>query len=351
MAYTDIDRPDLYFNTKLYTGNGSTQSITGVGFQPDWVWIKERSSTSNHQVGDAVRGATKIIETNTTNSEATDSARFISFDSDGFTQGANNGVNESGQTYASWNWLADNTSGSSNTDGSITSTVSANTTSGFSIVSYSGNGTNGATVGHGLGVAPKAVIVKARTTGNTQNWFVNYPFGTGDGYIMLNSTNAGDGANSSVWNSTTPNSSTVTLGTTSGVNDASYDYIMYCFTEVKGFSKFGSYVGNGNADGSFIYLGFKPAFVITKRTDSTSDWVMLDNKRDSFNLMNKKLFPNNSDSEYSGQNACDFLSNGFKLRDNATNAFATNISGGTYIYMAFAESPLVGTNNIPAVAR
>ena len=346
-----INKSSDYFNTVLYTGNGTTgHAITGVGFSPDFIWLKNRSATSSHVLANEVVGITSgFLNSDNTNAENTTTI-FDSVDADGITiASTGTGQNASGNNYALWNWLA-NGAGSSNTDGSITSTVSANTTSGFSIVSYSGNGTNGATVGHGLGVAPKAVIVKARTTGNTQNWFVNYPFGTGDGYIMLNKTNAGDGANSTVWNSTAPDASTVTLGITSGVNDASYDYIMYCFAEKKGFSKFGSYTGNGSTDGTFVYTGMRPAFVICKRTDSSSDWVILDNKRNSFNVVNKKLESSNSDADTT-QTACDFLSNGIKLKDTTTSYLGTNISGGTYIYMAFAENPLVGTNNIPATAR
>ena len=358
MAYTTIKKPSDYFNTKLYTGNGSTQSITGVGFQPDMTWIKSRTTggggNNNHCINDVVRAKGSfgypMIHPNLTASEydpTSGNEVITDFQSDGFDLGGNENSNYNTATYASWNWLANGT-GVSNTDGSITSTVSANTTSGFSIVSYSGNGTNGATVGHGLGVAPKTVIVKARTTGNTQNWFVNYPFGTGDGYIMLNSTNAGDGANSSVWNSTTPNSSTVTLGTTSGVNDASYDYIMYCFADVKGFSKFGSYVGNGNSDGTFVYTGFKPAFVLLKNYSAAGDsWQLHDNKRLGYNVDNNILFPNTSATE-STADVIDILSNGFKLR---TTASGWNSSGGSYIYMCFAENPFVTSTSIPCTAR
>jgi hypothetical protein len=193
------------------------------------------------------------------------------------------------------------------------------------------------------------IIFKSRSNG-TKNWITYHDAIGNTQAIFLNLTQA-SATGSDYWNNTSPDSSVFTLGNNANHNESSGSMIAYCFAEKKGFSKFGSYTGNGSTDGSFCYLGMKPSFVIIKRTDSTSDWVLLDNKRDSFNLMNKKLFPSNSDSEYSGQNACDFLSNGFKLRDNATNAFATNISGATYIYMAFAESPLVGTNNTPATAR
>src|SRR5210317_1552741 len=288
-----INKTNEYFNTVLYAGDGTnSRAVTGVGFQPDFAWLKNRTGATayHHQTWDAVRGASDgTLYTSLTN--AIDrNYPLTSFDSDGITlrPTSHDSQNGSGYTYALWNWKA-NGAGSSNTDGDIASSVSANTTSGFSIVSYTGNGTGGATVGHGLGVAPKAVIVKARTTGNTQNWFVNYPFGTGDGYIMLNKTNAGSGADNTVWNSTAPNASTVTLGTTSGVNDASYNYIMYCFAEKKGFSKFGSYTGNGNADGTFVYTGFKPAFLMIKVTNTTNSWDMYDSARNPFNDVDLRM--------------------------------------------------------------
>jgi len=340
-----INKPSSYFNTKLYTGNGSTQSISGIGFQPDWVWIKSRSQAVNHYGYDSVRGTDKRLQQNITNAESTtDTTWFNSFDSDGFTIGSEANINNSSSTYASWNWLASNTT-ASNTDGSITSTVSANTTSGFSIVSYTGTGSN-ATVGHGLGVAPKMIITKAR--GTTNNWGTYHESLGNTDAVFLNLTNATDTA-STYWNNTSPTSSVFSVGSAAGTNPSA-TMIAYCFAEKKGFSKFGSYTGNGSTDGTFVYTGFKPAWVITKRTDSPSDWVILDNKRNSFNVVDKKLESSNSDADTT-QTACDFLSNGIKLKDTTTSYLGTNISGGTYIYMAFAESPLVGTNNIPAVAR
>jgi len=345
-----INKPNLYFNTKLYTGTGATQSITGVGFQPDWTWIKNRSITANHHVFDVVRGATKYIITNSTNAEATDAQQLQSFDSDGFTVGTNGNVNGSGNNIVAWNWLADNTSGSSNTDGSITSTVSANTTSGFSIVTYSGTGSN-ATVGHGLGVTPDMVIVKDRTNNvGSTNWNVYHSANTSapeTEIITLNGTGATSDSNI-YWNDTAPTSSVFSLGTAGQVNYSSDDYVAYCFTSIKGFSKFGSYTGNGNADGTFTYLGFKPAFVIIKQTNAAGEnWFICDNKREGYNAENNRLIPNLSTAEQS-DSPIDILSNGFKARETGAKV---NASGSTYIYMAFAENPLVGTNNIPATAR
>jgi hypothetical protein len=346
MSYTNgLDKPTDYFNTKLYTGNYNTNAITGVGFQPDWVWIKERSSTSDHSLHDSVRGSTKIIKSSTTDAEITRTGSITSFDSDGFTLGQNNGVNENSQTYASWNWLAGG-SASSNSDGSITSSVSANTTAGFSIVSYTGNGSTG-TIGHGLNSTPKVIIFKDRT--NTNGWhFYHGSFGATD-LLLLDATNSLLTGNSYM-NSTLPTSSLISLGNSGGVNGSSANYIAYCFAEKKGYSKFGSYTGNGNSDGTFVYTGFKPAWIMIKRTDASGHyWHIYDNKREPFNPVGKVLYPNRSDSEFAGSNRPDLLSNGFKNRSGNTDI---NASGGNYIYMAFAENPFVtGASAIPTTAR
>jgi hypothetical protein len=341
-----INKSSEYFNTVTYSGNGSTQSITGVGFQPDWVWIKTRNTTGQHEVFDAVRGATKYIVTNDLDPENTVATSLTSFDSDGFSLSSQSAVNNGSNTFVSWNWLA-NGAGVSNTDGDITSTVSANTTSGMSIIQYSGNGSAGATIGHGLGVAPKCVIIKRTDT--TSNWI----FGTGargfDKFLYLNLTDA-ETDNAGTFNDTAPSSSVITLGSWNDVNNASGTYIAYAFAEKKGFSKFGSYVGNGNADGTFFYTGFKPSFFMWKRSSSTGGWYMSDSKRDTFNEVDVVLSANDSGSE-SDQGTTfdhDFLSNGIKIRNSVA---AANSSGETFIYMAFAENPLVGTNNIPATAR
>jgi hypothetical protein len=343
-----INKPSNYFNTKLYTGNFSTQSITGVGFQPDLCWIKNRDQALNPTLLDAVRGL-KFLYTNESGAEGDFSSNFTSFDSDGFSVGANNNVNGNGNGIVSWNWLASNTT-ASNTDGSITSTVSANTTSGFSIVTYTGNGSSGATVGHGLGVAPKMTIIKQRNSANGWNvWAYANNNGDPDSFGELNSTAAwyqNQGASGPF--TATPNSSVLTLTNYGQVNASSATYVAYCFAEKKGFSKFGSYQGNSSTDGSFVYLGFKPAMVIIKQTNGVSEWILLDNKRDSYNVVSGELYPNDPASENRATVQADFLSNGIKFRRASGNF---NISGETYIYMAFAESPLVGTNNIPAVAR
>ena len=342
-----INKPNQYFNTIIYTGDGTTKTITGVGFQPDFVWGKGRNSVSEHALIDSVRGATKKLNSDGTGAEVTNATSFLTgFTSDGYTVDSTSNFNVNTRTQVNWNWLASNTSGSSNTDGTITSTVSANTTSGFSIVSYTGDGNTNATVGHGLGVAPKMIITKNRSGAN--NWSVYHASLSTNNQITLNQT---DGQNlPSPLMVTTVGSSTYTLGSgRAEINTSSNNYIAYCFAEKKGFSKFGSYTGNGSTDGTFVYTGFKPAFVVLKRSDSSPfDWFMHDNKRNGFNPDNDYLQANTSSSETNFDGLIDFTSNGFKIRTTST---AYNASGGTYIYMCFAENPLVGTNNIPATAR
>jgi hypothetical protein len=342
-----INKPNTHFNSVLYTGNGSTQSITGVNFQPDLVWLKNRNSTNEHCVTDVVRGATKYLHTNLTQAETTASNSLQSFDSDGFTLGTNANFNTNTNTYVAWNWLAGGTA-VSNTQGSITSSVSANTTSGFSIVSYTGDASVGSTIGHGLGVAPKVVIIKNRSV--SYRWVVGHNNLTSwDYYLSLNESSAETNANNP-FNDTAPSSTVVTLGNNTGANGSGESMIAYCFAEKKGFSKFDKYFGNGSTDGPFVYTGFKPAWLLVKRNASATNWKLLDNKRDAYNDgTGANLNANTNDAEDDNVvYAVDFLSNGFKMRNVNSNFNAT--SGG-YIYMAFAENPLVGTNNIPATAR
>ena len=351
MAYTTINKGSLYMNSKIYTGNGTADhAITGVGFQPDWVWIKNRGSANGHVLHDVIRGVTKNLETNSFAVENTVDP-LSSFDSDGFTlSGTGGGINGNTENYASWNWLGGGTA-SSNTDGSITSSVSANTDSGFSVVTWTGTGAN-ATVGHGLGVVPKITIVKGREA--VTNWIVGGSLivdvgGSTNNYILLN-TEAPMDTSTTLYASY--NTDTIGVKTDANINGSGQGMVMYCFSEVKGFSKFGSYTGNGSAtDSPFIYTGFKPSFFMVKKTNGTGDkWVIIDNKRNPINgATGLGLKPDSSSVEdtFSGFNI-DFLSNGFKPYSN-WNGY--NASGGSYIYMAFAENPLVGTNNVPATAR
>jgi hypothetical protein len=334
MAYTTIDNPFKYFNTVLYSGTGSSNAVTGVGFQPDWVWGKQRSGTNSHELYDAVRGVNKIIYSDLTDAEGTNSNGVSAFNADGFTVAGNTSINLSGESIVAWNWLAGGTA-SSNTDGSITSSVSANTTAGFSIVSYTGNGTDGATIGHGLDTAPDVLLLKDRD--NTRNWRVLHTgYGDASKDCLLNS-NAAIATRADDFNSTYPSSTLITLGGDAAVNGNTTKYIIYAFSSVKGYSKHGSYTGNGSADGTFVYTGFKPAFVMVKvASGTTGNWQIQDSKRDGFNE-NKRILANVNEAEKTSQ-MWDQLSNGFKIRVTSGDA---NGSGNSYIYMAFAESPFV----------
>jgi len=331
--------PEDYFNVALYAGNSSTQSITGVGHQPDFLWIKGRTVTGeNHALVDVVRGTDKyLFSSYVAGTEDTNTNRVTSFDSDGFSIGNQGDVNTTGRNYVAWSWKA-NGSGVSNTDGSITSTVSANTTSGFSIVSYTGDGSSSATIGHGLDSAPEMVIVKSRDLAST-NWLTAINV-TGS-YIDLNlndtsaNSNSGDGDYfPQAFTSTTfkPN-----VNGTNPTNGDGNTYIAYCFHSVDGFSKFGSYTGNGSADGPFIYTGFKPKWFLWKRTDGLSGWSVYDAERDPYNYRSKILYPDGADAEGTpSAYYIDFVSNGVKIRGNGS---AYNGSGINVIYMAFAENP------------
>ena len=348
MSYISF-QPKDYFNTKLYTGTGATNAQTSVGFQSDWVWIQNRGGTYANVVYDAVRGATKQIEPQGTGAEATVSDTLTSFDSDGFTLGADSSSycnrSSSPNTYVAWNWKA-NGAGSSNTDGSITSTVSANTTSGFSIIKYTGTGSN-ASIGTGLGAIPHMAIFKRTDTAGF-NWFV-YHRSLGAGKFIILDSSGAEQSSTSIWQNTTPTSSVITLGGDGGVNASGGTYICYAFTEKKGFSAMGSYVGNGSTtDGSFIYTGMKPSFVMYKNTSvAGGHWQIHDTKRLGYNGANKVLRANLTNAE--ADDEIDILSNGFKARNASNNN--NNWSGVTYLYMAFAEEPLVSSNGVPAVAR
>jgi len=347
MAYTDIDKPSDYFNTKLYTGTGSSNSVTGVGFQPDWVWIKSRSDAQSNNIFDSVRGQGKLIFTDANSAEATVTNRLTAFNSDGFTVVSDNAVNGSSKTYASWNWLAGTsfTNDASSTGvGSIDSTASVSQTAGVSIVKYIGTGSN-ETVAHGLGLAPEIMICKNLSA--TENWVV-YVKSLGNTKRLVLDTTGAVGTDATIFNSTTPNTTIFGIGENAGANGNGHGQIAYCFSSVKGYSKIGSYTGNGNADGTFIYTGFKPAFIIVKNTSSSTNWEMFDNKRVGYNPGNWHLKPNSSDAEDVGTVRLDILSNGFKIRTTGSNL---NTSGNNYIYMAFAESPFVSSTGVPATAR
>jgi len=351
MAFATINKGSSYFNTVTYSGNGSTQSITNVGFKPDLVWIKCRTNTYTHLWYDVRRGAGIFLQSPSTNGEGGASGDLLgSFDTNGFqvnntlTPSTNPSTNGSGETFVAWNWLASNTTGSSNTSGTITSTVSVNTTPGFSILTYTGNGTSGATVGHGLGVTPACYIVKCRNTNGT-NWSM-YHQSLGNTKAMV-FTATGPRTTAVYWNNTSPTSTVFSLGNDNDVNVNTQTYVAYCFAEIKGYSKFGSYVGNGSSNGTFVYTGFKPAFIMIKETGTSGNWLIQDNKRLGYNASNAELYANLTSAE-STADRTDLLSNGFKARINSGE---NNGSGLTYIYMAFAENPFVLTDGTPVTAR
>ena len=327
-----------YMAASTYTGTGATQTIANSGnnagaisFQPDFVWVKGRSGATDHALYDSVRGTTKDLVSNSTAAETTQATGLTAFGSTGFTVGALAKMNTNTATYVGWQWQAGGTS-SSNTNGSITSTVSAGATQGFSVVTYSGNSVAGATVGHGLGVAPKFVIVKARS-GGAENWYCWHTGLSGATYyVALNLTSAQTNDNTRFY--AAPTSTVITLGGNSGVSATGYTYVAYCFSEIAGYSKFGSYTGNASTDGPFVFTNFQPRWVMVKRTDSTSDWYIWDTSRDTYNVETATLLADTSDAETSAT-SIDGLSNGFKCR----SATVVNASGGTYIYAAFASSP------------
>ena len=316
----------------LYTGNGSTQSISGLAFSPDLVWLKSRSSGGYaHRLNDTVRGATKELYSNLTSAEFTDASGLTAFNSDGFSVGSTPGYNENTGTYVSWAWDA-GTSTVSNTAGSITSQVRANASAGFSVVTYTGTGAN-ATVGHGLGVAPGFIIIKNRSSAT--NWRV-YHSALGNTKVLFLSAGTSD-TSSVYWNNTSPTSTVFSVGSDDGANGNTNLMVAYCFAPVVGYSSFGSYVGNGSSDGPMVWTGLRPRFLIYKRTDAadTVGWIMIDSARDPYNVATKYIVANGSTAEGT-TNVVDFLSNGFKLRVPGADG---NVSGGTYIYYAVAENP------------
>ena len=340
MAFSTISKSSSFFNSTIYTGNGTVDTALTTGtFQPDLTWFKNRGTTESHMWMDAVRGATYYIQSNSTAAEGNSSDKISAFTSTGVSLGRGAETNENSQPLVCWAWKA-NGSGSSNSDGTITSTVSVDSTSKFSIVKWTGNSTAGATVGHGLGVAPSFMIIK--NLGASTQWLTWWDFFANTEMMYLNLTNA-KGTGQTYLNSTTPTSSVITLG--GGADENQNTMIAYCFAEVPGFSKFGTYTGNGVVNGAFVYTGFKPSFVVIKREDQTTNWVVYDNKRDSYNTGSKVLLPDNSAAETSGTQKIDLLSNGFKLRSTGNN---TNDSS-PYVYMAFGQ-PIVSTNNNIATA-
>jgi hypothetical protein len=348
MAYTTIDDPSAYFQATTYSGTGSTASVTNGGnsdLQPDWVWIKARNATRDHRLMDSTRGVQKELVSNGTAAEYTEATGFTAFQSDGFQHGGANGYGASGENYVAWQWKANGgtTTAGGGDDTIATSTHQANTTAGFSIVTYTGEEAN-KTVKHGLSTALDMLLVKNRDTAKDwRMWFKGF---SGTERLQLNDTSAKATTNTS-WNGTVPSSSVFSLGDDTNTNTDGDKFVAYCFHSVQGYSKFGSYTGNGNTDGPFVYTGFKPAWVMVKETSGTGQWRMRDNKRSTVNPVGVVLYANGTNAEATEDNV-DFLSNGFKVR---TSGGENNGNGDTYVYMAFAEHPFVSSQGVPVTAK
>ena len=327
-----------------YTGTGATLAVSNavntVGMQPDLVWIKNRTGANSHQLADSIRGVTKYLFSDATSAEETRTDQVTAFSASGFSLSAlvvNTAVNNTGNNYVGWQWKGGGTA-VSNTSGTITSSVSANTTAGFSVVTYTGTGSN-ATVGHGLGVAPSLVICKDRSA--AQGWITYHISSGATNYLVLNATTAAT-ASSTAWNNTAPTSSVFSVGANSGTGGLTDPYVAYCWAPVAGYSAFGSYTGNGSADGPFIYTGFRPRYILIKSSGSAQGWVLQDSSRQPYNYtLRNALFANDSMAELNDAYPTDFLSNGFKIRNSGDGV---NTSAVTYIYAAFAENPLKYAN-------
>jgi len=352
MAYTTVDNGEEYFNTVLWTGDASSdKSISGVGFQPDWVWAKNRSDSNDNQVIDSNRGAGKILRTNSNGAELTRSSDvgaggLQNFESDGFDVHAtstNTNLNDNGELNVGWCWKANGGTTSSNSDGDITATVQANTTAGFSIMTWTSNNADNQTIGHGLGAAPEVFWVKIRDA--TGSWYCYFKEAGATHYLSLNSTGAR--VDNVIWGDTHPTSSVITVDTNS-LSGSTPTVVSYAFKQIQGYSKFGSYTGNGNADGPFVYTGFKPAWLLFKQSSASGEnWRIFDNKRSPFNQVDDHLFASSNSAE-SDETGCDFLSNGFKWKNSDAHQ---NGNGATYVYMAFAEHPFVSSKGVPVTAR
>jgi len=353
MAYTTIDNPELYFQVKAYAGTGSAHSQTFDGdedMQPDLVWIKNRGSVTNHEVADSVRGVNLLLKPNDTDAEQSLATKITAFNSDGFSVGTDQNVNESGVNQVAWCWKAGSAfsnDASATSIGDIDSSGSASTTAGFSICSYTGSGSAGDEIKHGLDKTPEMLIFKNRSTVVT--WIVG---SKPAGFTNIQFLQASDAAtdDSNAFNDTDPTSSVFTLGGNAGTgtNETGSSFICYAFTSIQGYSKIGSYTGNGSTASPFIFLGFRPAFVLIRNVDSVEGWHIFDNKRDGYNAENRRLYPHSDEAEANASQTIDMLSNGFKVRSSTEGL---NKSGDTIIFAAFAEAPFVNSNGVPCNAR
>jgi hypothetical protein len=351
MAYTTIDDPSAYFQIAIWTGNGSTQDITFDGnsdLQPDFLWVNGRSLAEGHTLQNSLRGVTKHFHSQNTDGEATDTGIVTAFNSDGFSLGDEGDVNANTSTFVGWGWKCDTSftnDASSTSIGTIDSAGKVNDTAGFSIITYTGTGSNG-TIKHGLSTAPKMIITHQIAGGE---WYVYHAGGASDAetdYLNLH-VNAAAADDAEMWNDTAPTTSVFSVGVNGNTNGSSDPTIAFCFAEKQGYSKFGSYIGNGNADGTFVHTGFKPAFIMLKNVSRGASWLMFDKKRLGYNVDNNEVVADTSAAEQT-YDQLDILSNGFKLRTNGTSS---NLNADRYIYLAFAESPFVTSTGLPTTAR
>ena len=345
MAYSTIDDPTLYFNTVLYAGTGSEQTVSGVNFSPGLTWLKSRSNGQPNVLSDSVRGGNKQLYTADTQAETTYGQYLKSFNSDGFVLGTDSGINQSSQTFVSWNWKAGG-SASNNTDGNKTISLSVNTTAGFSVGTYAGTGQD-STIGHGLGAVPDWLMIKNRSSGS-RKWQLWHNGLTGTNkYLAIDRSDA-ELTDSASWDNTAHSNTVWNTYGSGEANQNGENFVCYAWTSIQGFSKFGSYTGNANANGPFIYTGFKPAWIMTKQINGGSSWIVHDNKRDPINAVTEYFTVEEPDAAGTLANSFDLCSNGFKVR---TSNGDRNSSGDSFAYWAFAESPLVNSEGIPNNAR
>ena len=345
MAYSTIDDPTLYFNTVLYAGTGSEQTVSGVNFSPGLTWLKSRSNGQPNVLSDSVRGGNKQLYTADTQAETTYGQYLKSFNSDGFVLGTDSGINQSSQTFVSWNWKAGG-SASNNTDGNKTISLSVNTTAGFSVGTYTGDGQDN-TIGHGLGAIPDWLMIKNRSSGS-RKWQLWHNGLTGTNkYLAIDRSDA-ELTDSASWDNTAHSNTVWNTYGSGEANQNGENFVCYAWTSIQGFSKFGSYTGNANANGPFIYTGFKPAWIMTKQINGGSSWIVHDNKRDPINAVTEYFTVEEPDAAGTLANSFDLCSNGFKVR---TSNGDRNSSGDSFAYWAFAESPLVNSEGIPNNAR
>ena len=359
MAYTDIDDPSAYFTTTLYTGNATARSITNSAnagdFQPDWLWIKVRNNANNHRMFDSSRGHAEDLKPNLTEGGEASIDRCTGFDANGFSLGNNAEVNSNTHNIVAWQWKVNGGTTTTNDAsatgiGDIDSVIQANQTAGISIVTYTGTDTAGETFAHGLGAVPDMVIIKRRGA-DGDAWAVQLATTLGNtNALRLNESAVYGGGNGvGFWNDTSPTSTVMSLGDRAEVNSASTNtYMAYFFKSIQGYSKIGKYIGNGSADGTFVYTGFKPAWVLVKSADVAQSWQLSDSARNPSNVVNRRIAPNDTSVESTAHSWIDFLSNGFKIRINDA---AYNNNGQNYIYIAFAESPFVSSKGVPTTAR